>query len=73
MRFVPVYVACGGTSAKAIDLMFARKVMRKLEGRFDDGVKANLVKLEKLILQNYTKTDFSATLETIARLKRKLF
>lgn len=73
VRFVPVYVACGGTSAKAIDLMFARKVMRKLEGRFDDGVKANLVKLEKLILQNYTKTDFSATLETIARLKRKLF
>ena len=73
VRFVPVYVACGGTSAKALDLMFARKVLRKLEGRFDDGIKANLVKLEKLILQNYSKTDFSATLEVIARLKRKLF
>ena len=66
-------MACGGTSAKALDLMFARKVLRKLEGRFDDGIKANLVKLEKLILQNYSKTDFSATLEVIARLKRKLF
>lgn len=73
LRFVPVYVACGGTSAKALDLMFSRKVLRKLEGRFDDGIKPNLVKLEKLILQLYSKTDFSATLETIAKLKRKLF
>lgn len=72
-RFVPVYVACGGSAAKALDLMFARKVLRKLDGRFDDGIKANLVKLEKLILQQYTKIEFSATLEVIARLKRKLF
>ena len=71
-RFVPVFVACGGSSAKALDLMFARKVLRKLEGRFDDGIKGNLVKLEKLILQNYSKTEFSETLETIAKLKRKL-
>lgn len=73
VRFVPVYVACGGTAAKALDLMFARKVMRKLDGRFEDGVKGNLVKLERLILQHYSKTDFSSTLEAIARLKRKLF
>lgn len=73
LRFVPVYVACGGTSAKALDLMFARKVLRKLEGRFDDGVKPNLVKLEKLILQQYGKSEFSASLEVIAKLKRKLF
>ena len=73
VRFVPVYVACGGTSAKALDLMFARKVLRKLDGRFDDGIKANLVKLERLVLQQYNKTDFSSTLEVIARLKRKLF
>ena len=73
VRFVPVYVACGGTAAKALDLMFARKVMRKLDGRFDDGVKGSLVKLERLILQQYGKADFSSTLEAIARLKRKLF
>lgn len=73
MRFVPVYVACGGTSAKALDLMFARKVLRKLDGRFDDGIKAGLAKLEKLVTEQYGKTEFSATLEVIARLKRKLF
>lgn len=73
IKFVPVYVACGGTAAKALDLMFARKILRKLDGRFDDSIKGNLVKLEKLILQQFNKTDFSSTLETIARLKRKLF
>ena len=73
IRFVPVYVACGGTAAKALDLMFARKILRKLDGRFDDSIKGNLVKLEKLVLQQFNKTDFSSTLETIARLKRKLF
>ena len=52
--------------------MFSRKVLRKLEGKFDDGIKANLVKLEKLVLDEYGKTEFSSTLETIARLKRKL-
>lgn len=73
VRFVPVYRACGGTAEKALDLMFARKVLRKLDGRFDDGLKANLTKLERLVLQQYNKTDFSATLDAIAKLKRKLF
>ena len=73
VRFVPVYVACGGTAAKALDLMFARKVLRKLEGKYDDTIKPNLVKLEKLVLQQYDKNEFSATLEAIAKLKRKLF
>ena len=73
VRFVPVDVACGGTAAKALDLMFARKVLRKLEGKYDDTIKPNLVKLEKLVLQQYDKNEFSATLEAIAKLKRKLF
>lgn len=73
VKFVPVYAACGGTKEKALDLMFARKVLRKLEGRYDDSVKPNLVKLEKLVTETYGKAEFSATLEVIARLKRKLF
>ena len=58
--------------AKALDIMFSRKILRKLEGRFEDGLKGNLVKLEKLILSEFDKADFSDTLQTIARLKRKL-
>ena len=72
VKFVPVYVACGGTAAKALDLMFSRKVMRKLEGRFDDEMKDNLDKLEKLVLNMFGKKEFSETLEVIARLKRKM-
>ena len=72
MAFVPVFVACGGTSAKAIDVMFSRKILRKLEGRFDDGLKSGLAKLEELVLELYGADDFSGTLETIAKLKRKL-
>ena len=70
--FVPVFVACGGTSAKAIDVMFSRKILRKLEGRFDDGLKAGLTKLEELVIELYGADDFSETLEAIAKLKRKL-
>lgn len=72
MTFVPVYVACGGSSAKAVDVMFSRKILRKLEGRFDDGLKADLVRLEELIRELYGESEFALTLEAIARLKRKL-
>lgn len=72
MTFVPVYVACGGSSAKAVDVMFSRKILRKLEGRFDDGLKADLVRLEDLIRELYGETEFSLTIEAIAKLKRKL-
>ena len=32
-KFVPVYIACGGTVDEAIDIMFSRKVLRKLENK----------------------------------------
>lgn len=35
-KFVPVYIACGGTVDEAIDVMFSKKVLRKLEGIYDD-------------------------------------
>ena len=44
--FVPAYIQCGGTMEEAIDVMFSLKVIRKLEGLYDEGTKANLEKLE---------------------------
>lgn len=41
-KFVPVYIACGGTVDEAIDIMFSRKVLRKLEGLYDENTKENL-------------------------------
>ena len=70
--FVPIYVACGGTAYKALDLMFARKVLRKIEGRFEENLKQNLGKLEEYVKKEFTEKEFSATLSTIAKMKRKL-
>lgn len=71
-KFVPVFVSCGGTISKAIDIMFARKILRKLDGRFDEGLKSNLIKLEALINDLYGANEFSCSIEVIAKLKRKL-
>lgn len=45
-KFVPAYIACGGEMKEAIDVMFSLKVIRKLEGLYDDRTKDNLEKLE---------------------------
>lgn len=44
-KFVPAYVACGGEVLDAIDIMFSLKIVRKLEGLYDEGTKNNLEKL----------------------------
>ena len=69
---VPVYVACGGQKEEALDFMFARKVIAKLEGRFEDYIKQGLVDLTKLIDQTYGANSFALTRHVINRLLRKL-
>lgn len=57
--FVPVFVACGGKKEDAIDFLLARKVISKLEGRFEeyvkDGLKQLLNKMEKTYGQGVLK------------------
>lgn len=72
-KFVPVYVACGGTTEKALDLLFSRKILRKLGGRFDEDARENLEKLERLVNQLYGKGVFTETADAVAKLKRKMF
>ena len=71
-RFVPVYVACGGTKEEALDFLFARKVVAKLEGRFEEGVKQGLSDLRSLIRKTYGEGAFAETGHVIDRLARKL-
>ena len=53
-KFVPVYLACGGTVDEAVDVMFSRKVLRKLEGNYDDSTKKGLEELwERIASKNY--------------------
>jgi len=67
--FVPVYVACGGTTEEAIDIMFSRKVLRKLEGNYDQSTKDNLDLLKDDI---HSKYKMPITIEAIDRLIDKI-
>ena len=52
-RIVPVFTACGGTKETAIDFMLSKKLLSKIEGRFEDYVKGALKKLLALIEKTY--------------------
>lgn len=71
-NFTPVFVACGGTKEEALDFMFARKVLRKLEGKFDDYIKDGLDKLLSLITKVYGKDVFKHSEHDIVNMRRKL-
>lgn len=69
--FVPVYVACGGTKEEALDFMFSRKILYKLEGRFEDYIKQGLLELRDLIEKLYPQS-FNKSLQIINRLLKRL-
>lgn len=71
-QFVPVYVALGGSKEEALDFMFSSKVMRKLNGMFEDYVKDELVSLQKLLADTYGKGVFVETERIIAKILKRL-
>ena len=71
-NFVPVYVAMGGTKEEALDFMFARKILRKVDGRYEDFVKDELANLTKLINTLYGKNVFTQTEAMIAKFTKRL-
>ncbi len=70
--FVPVFVECGGSKEDALDFMFSRKVVAKLDGRFEDYIKPGLMNLKSLIVKTYGENEFPQTNHAIDRLLRKL-
>ena len=71
-NFVPVYVALGGTKEEALDFMFSHKIMRKINGMFEDFVKEELVNLTKLLHATYGKGTFAQTESAIAKIMKRL-
>lgn len=65
-RFVPVYVECGGTVDEAIDIVFSKKVLRKLEDRYDQETKDGLQILLENVTNQYPK--LVRTIETIKKM-----
>lgn len=72
MSFVPVYVALGGTKEEAIDIMFCRKVLHKLDGRFEDYIREGLARMQNKIEQLYGAGALAETERTVRRLIKKL-
>lgn len=69
---VPVYVACGGSKEDALDFLFARKVLCKLEGRFEDYVRQGLLDLANLLDEIYGKEAFPLTRRNIQKMIKRL-
>lgn len=71
-NFVPVYVALGGTKEAALDFMFASKILRKINGSYQDYIKEELIKLKSLLDHTYGKGVFKETEKLIAKITKKL-
>ena len=71
-QIVPVYVACGGKKEEALDFLLSRKVISKLEGRFEEYVKGALRELLNLIQKTYGPNVLVRSEKEIQSLMRKL-
>ena len=70
--FVPIYVALGGSKEEALDFMFARKILRKVDGMFEDFVKDELINLNRLLATLYGKGVFKESEKLIAKFTKRL-
>ncbi|MBQ9785543.1 MAG: hypothetical protein IJW29_08575 [Clostridia bacterium] len=71
-NLVPTFIACGGSKEDILDFLFARKVLVKLEGRFEEYVKGALQQLLQLIQTTYGPGVFKRSEKAIRNLIRKL-
>ena len=71
-KFVPVYVALGGTKEEALDFMFAKKILRKLSGKYEAYLKDELAALKLYINNLYGKGVFKETERFIDKTIKRL-
>lgn len=69
---VPIFVASGGKKENALDFILARKVLIKLEGRFEEFVKPALKNILDLIDKTYGAKEFPLSRKQLNSLIRKL-
>ena len=69
---VPIFVASGGKKENALDFILARKVLIKLEGRFEEFVKPALKNILDLIDNTYGAKEFPLSRKQLNSLIRKL-
>ena len=69
---VPIFVASGGKKENALDFILARKVLIKLEGRFEEFVKPALKNILDLLDKVYGEKEFPISRKFINSLIKKL-
>lgn len=69
---VPVYVSAGGKKEEALDFILSRKIISKLDGRFEEYIKPSLRKLLELIHDTYGSDTLTLSEKAINNLIRKL-
>lgn len=69
---VPVFMACGGKKEDALDFLLSRKILVKIEGRFEEYVKGALKQLLTLLNKTYGTNKFKRSEKIINSLMRRL-
>ncbi len=69
---VPTFMACGGKKEDALDFLLSRKIIVKLEGRFEEYIKGGLKQLLQLLEKTYGSHTFEKSEKAIHNLMRKL-
>lgn len=70
-NFVPVFVALGGDKEKALDIMLANKILRKVDALYESYVEEGLNQLSKLLASTYGPDKFAESQRMIVRFKKK--
>ena len=71
-RFVPVYCACGGTKGEAIDYLLCRKLLRKLDERFEPYIMPDLKELKGSIIANYGEENMPKSIAYLDKIIKRL-
>lgn len=69
---VPIFIACGGTKESVLDFLLERKIIAKLEGRFEEYVKTSLKQLLQLLAKTYGQGVLARSEKAINKLIRRL-
>ena len=71
-NLVPVFMACGGTKEDVLDFLLTRKVLVKIEGRFEEYVKNALKQLLAQLAKVYGKGTFKRSEKAINMMIKRL-
>ena len=69
---VPTFLACGGKKEDVLDFLLSRKVLAKLEGRFEEYVKPSLKQLLALLEKVYGAKTFAKSEHIINTMIKRL-